>query len=197
LREAKVVQEYGIEPWRDGLDATAFSCGMASIDQYIKGDRAHRAMSSFSARVFVLLASQSNVIRGYYTLSALGIFLDDLPQKIKKNLPRYPQVGATLLGRLGVDLAYEAQLREELGENPRLGEYLFIDAQRRALDGAQNQVGLAMMIIDVLRPSAEDAERGVSDPMQFYLNYGFAPFPGNERRLFKPMRTIADEYSEA
>ncbi len=106
MQEAPQVQAYGIEPWREGLDTTAFSCGMAAIDQYIKSDQAQRATSSFSARVFVLLEPGSNVVRGYYTLSALGIVFDDLPKNIQKKLPKYRQVGAILLGRIGVDLAY-------------------------------------------------------------------------------------------
>ncbi len=182
---------------REGLDATAFSCGMATIDHYIKSDQARRAMSSFSARVFVLLELGSNVVRGYYTLSSLGIVFDNLPKNIQKKLPKYPQVGATLLGRLGVDLAYKAKLREELGENPRLGEFLFIDAQKRALESAQSKVGSPLMIIEALLPTEEEIASGIIDSMSFYLRYGFAPLPGCNRRLFKPMRTIAREYAEA
>lgn len=197
MHNAQQVRTYGIEPWRKGLDASSFSCGMAAVDQYIKSEQAQRAMSSFSARVFVLLDPGSNVVRGYYTLSALGILLTDLPNNIQKRLPRYPQVGATLLGRLGVDLAYKAQLRQRLGENPRLGEYLFIDAQKRALEGASSKVGSALLIIDVLRPTDEEIGNGARDPMGFYTDYGFLALPGNDRRLFKPMRSIYQEFGES
>ncbi len=53
------------------------------------------------------------------------------------------------------------------------------------------------MIIDVLQPTEEEVADGARDPMRFYLDYGFVAFPGDERRLFKPMRTITQEYAEA
>jgi hypothetical protein len=197
LKPAPRVKLFGVELWREGLDATAFSCGMARIDAYIRGDQPCKAMSSFVTRVFVLLEPGSKVIRGYYTLSALGIVFDDLPKKTQKLFARYPQIGATLLGRLGVDRAYKQQLQQELGQNPGLGDFLFADAQRRALASAANEIGSGLIVIDVLRPSEEEIAYGVMDPMGFYLEWGYLPFPGNERRLFKPMRTIAEEEAQA
>ena len=169
---------------------------MEKIDRYIK-EQAHRDMSSHVSLVFVLTEPDSSVIRGFYSLSALGIVFNDLLRDVQRRLSRYPQVGATLLGRLGVDQAYKAKLQEELGENPRLGEFLFIDAQKRALEGATGTVGSALMVIDVLRPTEKEQAAGVRDPMTLYIEYGFLPFPGDERRVFKPMRIIEQEYGEA
>ena len=104
---------YRIEPWRKDLDATAFSSGMEQIDRYIK-QQAHRDMSSHVSLVFVLTELDSKIISGFYSLSALGIVFNDLPRNVQSRLPRYPQVGATLLGRLGVDLAYKAKLLKDM-----------------------------------------------------------------------------------
>jgi hypothetical protein len=48
-------------------------------------------------------------IRGYDTLSNYAIQLAKLPENITKKLPRYPSIGATLLGRLAVDDTFKGQ----------------------------------------------------------------------------------------
>lgn len=169
---------------------------MEKIDRYIK-EQAKREMKNRVSLVFVLTEPESSIVRGFYSLSALAVKFADLPAKLQKRLPKYQQVGATLLGRLGVDRSYKAELQERLGENPRLGEFLFVDAQKRALEGATETVGSALLVIDVLMPTEEELDAGVRDPMKFYTEYGFLPFPGNDRRVFKPMRTIEEEYGQA
>lgn len=169
---------------------------MEAIDCYIK-DKAARDMSNHTSLVFVLTEPGNNVIRAYYTLSALGIVFADLPEKTQKKLPRYPQIGATLLGRLGVDRDFKAAEQQRLGENPRLGELLFVEAQKTALGGAKTTAGSTMLVIDVKKPSAEESQAGMRDPMGFYTQYGFAPFPGNPRRVFKLMRVIEQEFVQA
>jgi hypothetical protein len=187
---------YKIELWTQQHDATAFSSGMASIDKYIK-NQAQRDMSSHASMVFVLTEPEDNVIRAYYSLSSLGIVFTDLPEKTQKKLPRYPQIGATLLGRLGVDKDYSALLREKLGDKPRLGEFLLVDAQHKTLQGAITTAGSALMVVDAERPTEEELKAGVRDPLRFYTQYGFAPLPGNDRRLFKLTRAIEKEFAAA
>lgn len=169
---------------------------MACIDKYIR-EQAHRDMSSHVSLVFVLAKSGENIIRAYYTLSSLGIAFADLPENIQKKLPRYPHMPATLLGRLGVDRNYSLALQTELGEKPRLGELLLVDAQRRTLQSATTTSGTALMLIDVELPSTEELAKGLRDPMNFYVQYGFSPLPGCERRLFKLTRVIEKEFSQA
>lgn len=196
MTKRRWIPSFQIEPLREDLDATAFSSGMHSIDKYIK-EQAHREMKNRLSLVFVLTESDSKVIRGFYSLSALSIDFAELPKTLQKKLPKYPQISATLLGRLGVDRAYKALLYERLGENPRLGEFLFVDAQKKALKGATHAVGSALMVIDVLVPTDEELLAGARDPMIFYTQYGFLPFPGDQRRVFKPMRTIEQEFKRA
>jgi len=101
---------------------------LASIQKFIK-KQASRAVSSKMSTVFVLTEKGSTKVRGYYTLSSMSIKFDQLPKNVQKKLPRYPQAGATLLGRLGVDEHYRNELSKKK-ENPRLGELLLVDAQK-------------------------------------------------------------------
>lgn len=176
-------EQYLIEPWRREHDASEFSCGFERLDRYIK-QQASWDMTSKSSLVFVLTEPRSKVIRAYYSLSSLGILLADLPEKIRKKLPRYPQISATLLGRLAVDANYKKF---------RLGELMLFDAQKNALQGARTTVGSALFVVDVLLPSKDELKAGIRDPLAFYTQYGFLLFPGNDRRVFKPIRMIETE----
>lgn len=186
------VRPYKIESWRKDHDSTAFSSGLGQIDRYIK-EQAHRDMSSKTSLVFVLTEANDMIVRAYYSLSSLGIVFTDLPEKIQKRLPRYPQIGATLLGKLGVDKEYSSNVLKKTKTRPHIGELLLTDAQKRALTGANSTAGSALLVIDVFNPTAEEIENGARDPMGFYIRYGFQPFPGNERRLFKLTRAIEQE----
>lgn len=146
--------------------------------------------------VFVLTEG-NNMVRAYYSLSGLSVVFAELPEKVQKKLPKYPQMSATLLGRLGVDKNYSTELQNRLGEKPRLGEVLLVDAQAKTLQGAMTAAGAALMVIDAERPTAEEMANGVSDPLGFYTQYGFMPFPGNERRVFKLTRVIEEEFRAA
>lgn len=187
---------YTIELWQPRHNSASFSSGMDSIDKYIK-EQAHRDMSSHASLVFVLTELGQSLIHGYYTLSSVGIVFNELPEKIQKRLPRYPQIAATLLGRLGVDRQFRAQLRDKLGENPRFGELLLVDAQKKTLQGAMTTSGAALMVIDAIKPTAKELANGLRDPLSFYTQYGFVPFPGSSRRVFKLTRIIEQELSKA
>jgi hypothetical protein len=190
------VKAHTIEPWRLDHDSRAFSCGMHSIDRYIK-EQAHRDMSSHASLVFVMTEPGERIIHAYYALSAISVVFGDLPSNIQKRLPRYPQIPGTLLGRLGVDRNYRARLQQQLGEPPRLGELLLVDAQQRTLLGATTVAGAALMVVDTEEPTAEERAAGVRDALDFYAQYGFAPLPGNPRRLFKLTRVIESEFLQA
>ncbi len=148
-------------------------------------------MSGKVSTVFVLTEKGANQVRGYYTLSAMSIKFDGLPEKVQKKLPGYPHVGATLLGRLGVDETFRAALSGK-GEKPRLGELLLVDAQRKCLN-ATEIVASAVMVINVEEPTQNEISAGARDPMGFYTQYGFTPFPKSPRRLFKRVTMIEKE----
>lgn len=148
-------------------------------------------MSSKMSTIFVLTEKGDQLVRGYYTLSSMSLNFEELPTALQKKLPRYPQVGATLLGRLGVDERYRDQLSKK-GDNPRLGELLLVDAQKNCLRGSAT-VASAIMLIDVEEPNSEELASGARDPMRFYTQYGFIPLPRTPRTLFKRLSTIEKE----
>ena len=105
----------------------------------------------------------------------LAMHGEELPPDIMKKLPRYGPLPVTLLGRLAVDRTAKGQ---------GVGEFLLVDALRRCLEGAQ-QIGAMAVIVDAKDEQAES----------FYRHFDFLPFQLTPRRLFLPMRQIAQLFS--
>ncbi len=162
-------EPYRVEPLGRQHDRSGFSSGVELLDRYLReqaGQDARRRV----AIPFVLCEGKSNVVLGYYTLSALGVDVGAWPEDVAKKLPRYPLVPATLLGRLAVD----TRLRGK-----GAGEHLLMDALRRALDTSREVASMAVVV------DAKD-----DNAVQFYRRYGFITFADQPRRLFLPMTVI-------
>lgn len=138
-------------------DRSAFSRGVTPLDCYLKRQASQDARRNVAVP-FVLVAP-SKRIAGYYTLSI----------KILR-LPRYPELPATLVGRLAVDSAYRGR---------RVGEFLLLDAMKRAWVGSLQVASLGVIVDAKDKPAR-----------QFYLRYEFLPLLENGQRLFLPMQTI-------
>jgi GNAT superfamily N-acetyltransferase len=147
--------EFRIEPLGDH-DRATFSCGVEALDRYLKEQASQDARKRVAAP-FVLVTPQ-NRIAGYYTLSATGIHIEDLPHELVKRLrlPHYRILGATLLGRLASDVSFRGQ---------GLGELLLMDALKRAWENSA-EVGSIAVIVD-----AKDDRVG-----EFYKHYNFIQF---------------------
>jgi ribosomal protein S18 acetylase RimI-like enzyme len=122
------------------------------------------------------LTPDHKTIAGFYTISQYSISLVDVTADIAKALPKYPVVSATLLGRLAVANQYLGQ---------KLGEALLMDAQYRALQLSKKAASAALIV------DAKDEKA-----LAFYKKYNFIELPKVERRLFKPMATIARLFPE-
>lgn len=159
---------YRIEPLDDRHDRAAFSCGVEPLDRYLRAqagqDRRRRI-----AYCFVAVSQSDRAIGGYYTLSATGIALADLPADLTKRLPRYPIVPATLMGRIAVDERHRGR---------RLGELLLFDAFSRTL---RSEIATFAFVVD----AKDDSARA------FYERYRFLSLQGAGRRLFLPVAEIA------
>ena len=155
-------------------DRVVFSCGDDALDTYLK-KRASRETKKKIATTFVMVESLSSAVIGYYTLSATSILLADLPDETARKLPKYPNVPATLLGRLAIDSRYQGR---------GYGELLIIDALRRALQ-ATTEVASYAVVVDAINERARS----------FYEHYEFCAFPDRTLRLFLPMKTMADLFS--
>ena len=93
-------------------------------------------------------------IAGFYTLSAAEIILSDVPEDLKRKLPRYPSVPVARLGRLAVDHRYRGQ---------KLGGALLIDAANRA---ARSEIAVFALVVDAKDETA----------ISFYQHYGFQTY---------------------
>lgn len=125
-----------------------------------------------------MLTSEDDRLAGFYTLTQDNIASEDLPPELIKqlNLPRYEQIGASLLGRLARDLTYKGK---------GIGELLLIDALKRSLVMSR-QIASAAVIVDAKDEKAH----------KFYQDFGFIPFRESQKRLFLPMVTIERLYPE-
>jgi predicted GNAT family N-acyltransferase len=163
--------EFLIQPLSATHDRQAFDCGVPSLTDYLR-KTARQEMDRRSAAVYILVQADAPArIVGYYTLSNASVLLGDLPADVARRLPRYPNLPATLLGRLAVSLEFRGM---------RLGERLLVDALARSLD-ASARVGSIAVIVDAIDDSAA----------AFYEQYGFKGFPEMPRRLFMSMKNIS------
>jgi len=161
-------------------DRNSFKCGVKELDHFL-WERARKESDLNLSKTFVLTtAEHPEAILGYYTLSPKHITTSDLPNELTKRLPRYNEIGVTLLGRFAIAEQFQ---RRGLG----LGGHLLTDAKHRVWNLSTNSFGL---LVDVLI-----GEKG--DPTDFYLGYDFQPFPDNRTKLFLPMKTIERTLREA
>jgi GNAT superfamily N-acetyltransferase len=154
-------------------DRTAFTCGIADLDDYLHR-RASQDAKRKVAAPFVMLDTERRIV-GYYTLSAYGVRTTELPPAVAKKLPRYPLIPATLLGRLAVSREHQGQ---------KLGRLLLMDALYRSW---KNSTEVAS--VGVVAEALDEAARN------FYLHHEFIPVLEHPRKLFIAMATIQKVFS--
>ena len=158
-----------IEALASHHDREAFSCGIDSLDRYLR-TQASQDVRRKANGVFVLVEPEkADIVLGYYTLCATGLAQGDVPAAARKYVPRYPLVSATLVGRLAIS---------ETRQGERLGAILLADALRRAYASAAT-VGSSMLVVDAIN------ERAAA----FYEGNGFVRLP-DSFRLVLPMHAI-------
>jgi predicted N-acetyltransferase YhbS len=149
-------------------DRAGFDCGVLELNRYL-AEQARKEVAVGATVCFVATRElAANKIVGFYTLSAAVIHRSQLPEKWAKKLPSYPELPATLLGRLAVDSS-------EAGSG--VGRQLVLSAMSRTVAAAA-EVGSIALITD---PKDEGARR-------FYVKFGFQPL--DERRLYLPMGSV-------
>jgi predicted GNAT family N-acyltransferase len=93
-------------------------------------------------------------IAGFYTLSAASIPLLDVPETLKKKLPRYPSVPVARMGRLAVAQSYQKN---------KLGAALLWDAVERA---SKSDLASVALVVDAKDDTAKS----------FYQHHGFISY---------------------
>jgi GNAT superfamily N-acetyltransferase len=93
----------------------------------------------------------------------------EIPEAVRKQVPRYPLVSATLIGRLAIAKEHQGQ---------GLGAMLLAPALRKAYRNA-DVMGSSMVVVDAIDEPAA----------RFYQAHGFVRLP-ESMRLILPMRSI-------
>lgn len=145
-------------------DRSVFDCGVPILNQYFTKQVSQDVRRNVTA-CFLAIEKETDIIAGYYTLSAGSVDLSDLPEKTKKKLPRYPTVPITLIGRLAVDLNFQGQ---------QLGAALLFDAIERSMN---TEMGVWAVVVDAKDENA----------INFYAKYGFNSIASNANRMFLPL----------
>lgn len=160
--------DFQIEPLGPQHDRRGFTCNIKPLEYYFHTQAGQDARKRVAA-VFVLTPDGRTVV-GFYTLSQFSVHLSDMPPEAVRRLSKYPDVPATLLGRLALTDAYKGR---------KLGEKLLMDALQRCLAHSREIASFAVVV---------DAKN--DDARRFYLRYGFLELPGVTNRFFLPMETI-------
>jgi predicted GNAT family N-acyltransferase len=148
-------------------DRDDFTCGVESLDRYLKTQAGRDVRRKANAVFVVSERSGPAHILGCYTLSAMAVSQGDVPEVARKHIPRYPLVSATLIGRLAVS-------KDRQGQG--LDAILLADALHRAFESA-GTVGSSMVVVDAIDEGAAG----------FYVAHGFVRLP-DSLRLVLPMR---------
>ncbi|WP_462326052.1 GNAT family N-acetyltransferase [Desulfoplanes sp.] len=162
-------QDLIIEPLQADHDRTGFSCHEEALDRYIHKQAGQDIRRGIS-RVFVAVRlDKPREIVGYYSLSALSIALNQLPENMARRLPRHP-IPAALIGRLGVS---------KRAQGCGIGRMLLVDAIQRTLS-VRDQIAIHAMVVDAV----DDTARA------FYEQYGFKRLTDCSNRLFLPLHSL-------
>lgn len=145
-----------------------FDCGVPELNDWLT-TKVSQFEKKDLARTYVLVESGQSVVKGYYALSNHTVIYEALPEDQAKGLPII-DMPVVLIGKLAVDRSLQGQ---------RLGEFLLIDALRRASYLA-TKIGIRAVEVDAIN---DDAKR-------FYERYGFLTLRDDPHHLFLPMSVI-------
>lgn len=157
---------FRVAPLDAGHDRTAFTCGSALLDRYLREQVTQDVRRRVSA-CFVALADGQRIV-GYYTLASASLLLADLPPSIGRKLPRYPTLPAVRMGRLAVDQVFKGR---------GLGGALLADALDRA---TRSEIAAYALMVDAKDDSAA----------AFYRHHGFIALSDAPLTLFLPLATV-------
>jgi len=159
-----------VEPLSKGHDRADFSCGHASLDDFLKKYAGQYARRKLGTTYVAVEGGQPRVL-GYYTLAPSHLEFAHAPTELLKGLPKHP-VPSLLLARLAVS-------QSERGKG--LGRHLLLDAFDRCLRVARE---VAFRAIEV---------EAIDDPAAaFYAKYGFLPFPSDPHHLAIALETVEE-----
>lgn len=159
---------FAIEPLSREHDRATFDSGEPALDDFLHR-HARQNQEKNVSRTYVAVRSGERKVLGFYTLASGAVHFEHLPEDVRRRLPRYP-VPVVHLARLAVDRSVRGL---------RLGEFLLLDALRRAARVA-DEMGVFAVEVTAKHERARE----------FYLRYGFRPFVDERLRLYLPIETL-------
>lgn len=162
--------DFQLEPLAQQHDRAAFSCGVQSLDHYLKTQASQDMRRKANAVLVMVGAEAPTRIVGYFTLCAHTLSQDEVPEAARRHIPRYPLVSATLIGRLAVD---------ESAQGHGVGAVLLARALRLAYENT-SVVGSSMIVVETMDERAAG----------FYEAHGFIRLV-DSMRLILPTQTVA------
>jgi GNAT superfamily N-acetyltransferase len=160
--------EWVVEPLQKEHARDPFSCGRASLDDFLKKYAKHYAKRKLGTTYVAVPKGQKRVV-GYYTLAPSCFEFANAPAELLKGLPKHP-VPSLLLARLAVD-------QSEQGKG--LGKFLVLDAFERCVRVAR-EVSFRAIEVEALDDAAA----------VFYRKFGFLPFPSDPHHLAIPIELV-------
>jgi GNAT superfamily N-acetyltransferase len=164
------MRDWIVEPLDKRHEPDDFSCGHASLDDFLKkyaGQYARRKLGT----TYVATVGDEPRVLGYYTLAPSHFEFAHAPAKLLKGLPKHP-VPSMLLARLAVNQAERGQ---------GLGTQLLLDAFDRCLRVAR-QVAFRAIEVEAIDNQAA----------AFYAKFGFLPFPSDPHHLAIALETVEE-----
>lgn len=143
-----------------------FSCGVASLDDWLKR-RARPDQISGASRTYVV--AEADAVVGYYCLASGGLALNEAPPAMRRNMP--DPLPIAVLGRLAVDQSYQGR---------GLGVALLQDAVLRTLQ-AGDILGIRGLLVHALSAEAQ----------AFYEHHGFVSSPTQSMTLILSLKRNA------
>jgi ribosomal protein S18 acetylase RimI-like enzyme len=119
------------------------------------------------AACFVAREIAPNRLAGFDTLTCSNVPLNEVPEPMAKNLPRYPTVPEVLIGWLG-------RHKDDAGQG--LGEALLLDAIKTV---GTAPIGALAILADAIDDKAAS----------FYAAFGFMTLIRRTRTLYLPIAT--------
>jgi ribosomal protein S18 acetylase RimI-like enzyme len=152
------------------FDRDDFDCGSEELNSFLKAKARQNQKAGFN-RTFVAIKSDDadKKVLGFYSLSMGEIDLSNLPETLRKKLPKHP-VPIARMGRLAVDKSTQGQ---------GLGKLLLVDAMKR-VQAASRSVGVYALLVDAKDDQAK----------AFYKKYGFIELVDEPMTLFLPLASF-------
>ena len=83
-----------IVPLGELHDRDRFTCGVESLDRYLKTQAGQDIRRKANAVFMLSSEAEPERLIGYYTLCAMAISQGEVPEAARKHVPRYPLVSA-------------------------------------------------------------------------------------------------------